>query len=331
MNKTAFAGIGHYLPENIVTNSDLEKVMDTSNEWIIERTGIKERRWVKDGETLTDMAFKSSQIALDRAKIETKDIDLIIFSTMGGDHEFPGAGCFLQERLGIPGVPAIDIRNQCSGFVFGLSIADQYIRSGMYKTILLVGAEIQSTGLDLTTRGRDMAVLFGDGAGAAVLVAHQRTNHGILSTHLHSDGRFTKKLWGEFPSNSHHPRLTAQAMQEGRIYPKMEGRLVFKYAVTKFPEVIHEALDYNGCSINEVKLIVPHQANLRITEAVAKRLGVPMEKVYSNIHKYGNTTAATIPICLSEAWEEGKIKEGDLIVLATFGSGFSWSSALIRW
>lgn len=331
MSRTIFAGIGHYLPERIVTNYDLEKKMDTSNEWILERTGIRERRWVSEGETVSGLAFKATEMALERAGFEAKDIDFIIFACMEADYEFPGGGCFLQEKLDVPGIPALDIRNQCSGFIYGLAIADQFIRNGVYKTILLVGSEIQSTSLDLSTRGRDMAVLFGDGAGAAVLTTTEDTKRGVLTAHLHADGRHTKKLWGECPSVIYHPRITSDMLETDRIYPKMEGRQVFKYAVTKFPEVIHEALNATGYSINDVQLVVPHQANLRITEAVAQRLGIGMDKMYSNIHKYGNTTGATIPICLSEAWEEGKIKKDDLIALASFGSGFTWASALVRW
>ncbi|RQW06754.1 MAG: beta-ketoacyl-ACP synthase 3, partial [Calditrichaeota bacterium] len=258
-------------------------------------------------------------------------IDFIIFTSMESDHVFPGCGCFLQEKLGIPGIPAMDIRNQCSGFLYGLAVADQFIRTGMYKTILLVGAEIQSTGLDLSTRGRDMAVLFGDGAGAAILTASQDTDRGVIISKLHADGQYTKKLWAEWPAVTHHPRLAPKMIKTDRIYPKMEGRYVFKHAVTRFPEVIHEALDEAGYTIDDVSLVVPHQANLRITEAVAQRLGIGMDKMYSNIHKYGNTTAATIPICLSEAWEEKRIQEGDLLALAAFGSGFTWASALVRW
>lgn len=332
MPKMKFAGVGHYLPERVITNQDLEKMMDTSDEWITERTGIKERRWITEGESVSGLAYKAAQMALERAGKKAEDIDFIIFATMASDHEFPGAGCFLQEKLGIPGVPALDVRNQCSGFLYGLSVADQFIRTGMYKTILLVGAEIQSTSLDLTTRGRDTAVLFGDGAGAAVLVATEDENSGVLSTHLHADGRYAKKLWAEHPSVCNFPhRITKEMLDGDTIYPKMEGRYVFKHAVTKFPEVIKEALDANGLTIDAVDLVVPHQANLRITEAVAQRLGIPMEKVFSNIHKYGNTTAATIPICLSEAFEEGRLKEGNLIALAAFGSGFTWASALVRW
>ncbi|MFZ0388811.1 MAG: beta-ketoacyl-ACP synthase III [Calditrichia bacterium] len=331
MNRTCFAGVGHFLPERIVTNKDLQQWMDTTDEWIIERTGIKERRWVEPGETVSGLAFKASEMALEKAQIPAEDLDLIIFATMQSDYEFPGAGCFLQEKLGIPGVPSLDIRNQCTGFIYGLSVADQFIRTGMYKTILLVGAEIQSTSLDLTTRGRDMAVLFGDGAGAAVLVGREDDHRGVLTTHLHADGRFAKKLWAEWPAVTHHPRITPEMLETDRIYPKMEGRYVFKHAVTRFPEVINEALNAAGERIENVDLVVPHQANLRITEAVASRLGIEMDKVYSNIQKYGNTTAATIPIALSEAEAEGRIKEGDLLALAAFGSGFTWASALVRW
>ncbi len=331
MKRTIFAGVGHYVPERVVTNKDLEKMMDTSDEWIRERTGILERRWITEGESVSGLGLKASEIALKRANREPKDIDLIIFACMESDHVFPGAGCFLQEKLQIPGVPCLDIRNQCSGFLYGLSVADQFIRTGTYKTILLVGAEIQSTGLDLTTRGRDMAVLFGDGAGAAVLTASDNSDRGIIASKLHADGRFAKKLWGEWPSVTHHPRISPDMLQTDRIYPKMEGRFVFKYAVTLFPEVIHEVLKEAGYTIKDVDLVVPHQANLRITEAVAERLGIGMDKMFSNIEKYGNTTAATIPICLSEAWEQGRIREGSLLALAAFGSGFTWAASLVRW
>jgi 3-oxoacyl-[acyl-carrier-protein] synthase-3 len=331
MKRTIFAGVGHYLPERVITNDYLEKLMDTTDEWIQERTGIKQRRWVEEGETVSGLALKATQRALEQAKMEPSDIEFIVFASMESDCVFPGGGCFLQEKLEIPGVPCMDIRNQCSGFVYGLSIADQFIRTGMYKTILLVGSEIQSTGLDLTSRGRDMAVLFGDGAGAAVLTASDNGDRGVLTTKMHADGRYAKKLWGEWPSITHHPRVSPEMLETDRIYPKMEGRYVFKHAVTRFPEVIHEALDEVGITIEEVDLVVPHQANLRITEAVAQRLGIGMDKMFSNIEKYGNTTAATIPICLSEAVEEGRIKEGSMVALASFGSGFTWASALVKW
>jgi 3-oxoacyl-[acyl-carrier-protein] synthase-3 len=331
MNRTIFAGMGHYIPEKVVTNQYFEKIMDTSDEWIQERTGIKERRWVDEGETVSGLALKATELALQSAQMEPKDIDLIIFASMESDVAFPGGGCFLQQKLEIPGVPSMDIRNQCSGFVYGLAVADQFIKTGMYKTILLVGAEIQSTGLDLTTRGRDMAVLFGDGAGAAILTSSDNPNRGVIVSKLHADGTYAKKLWAEWPSITHHPRITAEMLETDRIYPKMEGRYVFKHAVTRFPEVIREALEAANLTIDDVDLVVPHQANMRITEAVAHRLGVPMEKVYSNIHKYGNTTAATIPICLSEALSEGRIKEGSILALASFGSGFTWASSIVRW
>ena len=331
MRRTVFAGVGHYLPERVITNEYLEKLMDTSDEWIQERTGIKERRWVEEGETVSGLALKASQMALERAEMEPSDIDLIIFASMFSDYVFPGGGCFLQEKLQIPGIPALDIRNQCTGFVYGLAVADQFIRSGMYNTILLVGSEIQSTGLDVTTRGRDMAVLFGDGAGAAVLTGMETEDRGVITSKLHADGGYAKKLWGEWPAIIHHPRVSPEMLETDRIYPKMEGRYVFKHAVTRFPEVIHEVLDEAKITLDEVDLVIPHQANLRITEAVAQRLGIGMDKMWSNIHKFGNTTAATIPICLSEAFEAGKIKEGSLLALASFGSGFTWASSLVKW
>ncbi|OPX34822.1 3-oxoacyl-ACP synthase [candidate division KSB1 bacterium 4484_188] len=331
MKRARIAGVGHYVPERVVTNFDLEKLMDTSDEWIRERTGIVERRWVEEGETVSGLGQKAATMALERAGIDVSDIECIVFATMASDHEFPGAGCFLQEKLEIPGIPALDVRNQCSGFLYGLSVADMFIRTETYRNVLLVGAEIQSTGLDLTTRGRDMAVLFGDGAGAVVLVASDEPERGVLTTHLHADGKYTKKLWGQYPSVTHHPRVAPEMLEGDGIYPKMEGRYVFKHAVTRFPEVIHEALKATGYSIDDVDLVVPHQANQRITEAVAQRLGIGMDKMFSNIHKYGNTTAATIPICLSEARAEGRIKDGDLVALAAFGSGFTWASALVRW
>ena len=284
-----------------------------------------------EGETVSGLAFKATQKALERAGMEPSEIDLIIFACVDSDCVFPGGGCFLQEKLQIPGVPSMDIRNQCSGFLYGIAVADQFIKTGMYDTILVVGSEIQSTGLDLTTRGRDMAVLFGDGAGAAILTASNNEDRGIITTKLHADGQYAKKLWGEWPSVIHHPRVAPEMLETDRIYPKMEGRYVFKHAVTRFPEVIHEALNEAGITIEDVDLVVPHQANLRITEAVAQRLGIGMDKMYSNIHKYGNTTAATIPICLSEAVEEGRIKEGSMVALASFGSGFTWASALVIW
>jgi len=330
MYQAMIAGVGHYVPERIVNNFELEKLMDTSDEWIRERTGIVERRWIDDGLNNVDLAQRASLKAIERAGLEPQDIDFIIFATLSTDYFFPGTGCFLQEKLGLPGIGALDIRNQCSGFVYGVSIADQFIKSGMYKNILLVGSEVQSRGLDFTTRGRDVAVIFGDGAGAAVITRADNDNKGILATRLHADGRHAKELWQELPGSARKPMMTHAIIDEPGIYPYMNGRYVFKHAVTKFPEVILEAFQDAGLDKNEVDLVIPHQANLRITEAVRMKLELPEEKVFSNIHKYGNTTAASIPIAMSEAIEEGRIKDGSLVCLASFGSGFTWASALIR-
>lgn len=332
MKNARIIGHGHYVPDRVVTNAELEKMMDTSDAWIQERTGIKERRWIQPGEiTVYGLGFKAAQKAIARAGIEASEIEFIIFASILSDHGFPGGGCFMQEMLEIPGVPSMDIRNACSGFIYGLAIADKFIKSGTYKTVLVVGAEIQSTGIDKTTRGRDVAVIFGDGAGAVILQATDDKNKGVLTTHLHADGRYAKKLWCDWPSIHMTPALGGLFHDWERDAPYMEGRFVFKHAVVKFPEVINEALEATGYSINDVDLVIPHQANLRITEAVAQRLGIPMNKVYSNIQRYGNTTAASIPIALDEAVEEGQIKENSLVCLAAFGSGFTWGSALIRW
>ncbi len=331
MKNAQISGIGHHVPDRVVTNFDLEKMMDTTNEWILERTGIHTRRWVTDGDTLSGLAHKATLKALDMAGKKPDDIQFIIFASLASDHEFPGGGCFLQEKLGLPGIPAMDIRNACSGFVYGLSVADQFIKTGMYDTILLIGAEIQSTSLDLTTRGRDVSVIFGDGAGAAVITATDNKEKGVLTTHLHADGRFASKLWADAPSVNDNPRISKELVETDRIFPKMEGRFVFKHAVTRFPEVIQEALTATGYSNDDLDLVIPHQANIRITEAVAHRLQMGMDKVYSNIERYGNTTAASIPIAISEAVEQGLIKDNSLVCLASFGAGFTWASALIRW
>jgi len=332
MKNARIIGHGHFVPDRVVTNAELEKMMDTSDAWIQERTGIKERRWIQPGEiTIYGLGFKAAQKAIQRAGIEASEIEFIIFASILADHGFPGGGCFMQEMLEIPGVPSMDIRNACSGFIYGLAIADKFIKSETYKTVLVVGAEIQSTGIDKTTRGRDVSVIFGDGAGAVILQATDDKSKGVLTTHLHADGRYAKKLWCEWPSIHMTPAVGGMFNDWERDAPYMEGRFVFKHAVVKFPEVINEALEATGHSIEDVDLVIPHQANLRITEVVAQRLGIPMSKVYSNIQRYGNTTAASIPIALDEAVEEGLIKENSLVCLAAFGSGFTWGSALIRW
>ncbi|MBC8182426.1 ketoacyl-ACP synthase III [candidate division KSB1 bacterium] len=331
MNRARITSTGFYVPDNVVTNFDLEKRMDTSDEWIRERAGIVERRHVAEETGAADLAFEASKIVLDKANLSPEDIDFIIFATLSPEYQFPGSGVLLQEKLGIPGVPALDVRNQCTGFIYGLSIADQYIKTGMYKRILVVGSEIQSTGIDFTTRGRDIAVLFGDGAGAAIVEPSENSDHGILSSHLFADGRYAKELYVENPGMLHIPRLTSEMLEDGSIYPYMNGRQVFKHAVVNFCKAIDVCLKANNVSPDQVKLIIPHQANLRITEAVAKRYNMTLEQVYSNIHKYGNTTAASIPIALDEALSDGKIQSGDYVVLVAFGSGFTWGSVLMRW
>jgi 3-oxoacyl-[acyl-carrier-protein] synthase-3 len=278
-----------------------------------------------------EMARRASVMALEEAGVEASDVDAIVLGTLSPDHFFPGTGVFLQRALGLTDVPALDIRAQCSGFVYGLSVADAWIRAGQYRTILLVGVEIQSTGLDTSDQGRDMAVLFGDGAGAAVLVATDDEDRGVLSTHIHADGRHAEVLWAEYASSKHHPRISAEMLAEGRHFPRMEGKEVFKNAVSRMPEAVEEALAANGLQAGDIDLLIPHQANLRITQMVQRRLGLPDDRVVSNIDRYGNTTAATIPIALAEAVRAGRLERGDLLCLVAFGSGFTWGSALIRW
>jgi len=349
MIKSKIGGIGHYVPEKVVTNHDLAKVMDTTDEWIQERTGIVERRYAKKHEESTaTMGAEAAKIAIERAGITPADVDFIIFATLSPDYYFPGSGVLLQRLLGMNGIGALDIRNQCSGFVYGLSIADQFVKSGMYKNILLVGSEFHSVGLDFTTRGRNVSVIFGDGAGAVVVQPTREEGQGILSTHLHADGDHAERLayinpgshagaFGGFEDYGYPEQeyggafFTEKMFKDENYYPNMDGQFVFKFAVQKFPEVIMEALKTNGYEPKDLNMLVPHQANLRISQFVQRRLGLEDDQVWNNIQKYGNTTAASIPIALCEAWEAGKVKEGDLVCLAAFGSGFTWGSALMRW
>lgn len=331
MNTSKIIGLGKYLPERIVTNADLEKLMDTSDAWIRERTGIEQRRYAKPGvETVSWMGAQASLMALEMAKVDVQDVDFIIFATLSPDYDFPGSGCSMQVHLNIPGIGALDVRNQCSGFVYSLAVADQFIKTGMYKNILVVGAEVQSNGLNLTTEGRDTAVIFGDGAGAVLLVPGDDPAKGILTSNMHADGRYATQLFLEDPGSIKPKRITKEYIDNGTVYPFMNGKFVFKHAIQKFPAAIAEALESTGLSLDDVDLIIPHQANKRITEAIQARLNLPDEKVYSNIQRYGNTTAASIPIALREAWEDGLIKEGSLVCLAAFGSGFTWGANLIR-
>jgi len=329
--RTVFAGTGFFVPERVVTNEELTRLMDTSDAWIVERTGIHERRWVDEGTSGADMAREAALEALRDAGMEASELDAIVLATLSPDHFFPGTGVFLQRELGVTGIPALDIRAQCSGFMYGLSVVDAWIRSGQYRNVLLVGVEIHSTGLDVTTRGRDLAVLFGDGAGAAVLTASDDAERGVLSTHIHADGRFAEILWAEFASSRHHPRISEEIIREARHFPTMQGREVFKHAVSRMPEAVEEALAKNGLSTTDIDLLIPHQANLRITQMVQRRLGLEDSQVVSNIHRYGNTTAATIPIALAESVRGGRLERGDLLCMVAFGSGFTWGSALVRW
>jgi 3-oxoacyl-[acyl-carrier-protein] synthase III len=347
MPRSVIAGIGMYVPSQVVTNQDLTKYMDTSDAWIQERTGIKERRFAhRTEETTTTMGVEAAKMAMDRAGVTPAEIDFIVFATLSPDYYFPGCGVLLQRAMKMKEIGALDVRNQCSGFIYALSVADQFIRSGMYKNILVVGSEKHSFGLDLTTRGRNVSVIFGDGAGAVVLQATEE-DRGLLSTHLHSDGSEAEVLAMYNPgTHANHWKegladfddaevaqmfMSHEMIDHAQLFPNMDGQTVFKKAVVKFPEVILEALDQNGYKPSDLTLLVPHQANLRISQFVQHKLGLTDEQVYNNIQRYGNTTAASIPIALCEAWQEGKIKKGDLVCLGAFGSGFTWASALIKW
>ncbi|WP_421826894.1 3-oxoacyl-ACP synthase III family protein [Larkinella sp.] len=333
MTYSTITGLGFYVPENVVTNQDLTQYMDTSDEWIRERTGIEQRRYFTYGkDTNASMAAAASRMAIDRAGLQTADIELIVFATITPDYFFPGSGFLMQRELGLEGIGVIDIRNQCSGFVYALSIADQFIKTGMYKNVLVVGSEIQSTWINKSNQGRGVAVIFGDGAGAAVLQATDDPEHRVLSTHLHADGRYAEDLYVRDPGSSRPSRsATKEMVDEGGFDVVMNGNAVFKHATVRFAEVINEALKANGYGPEDISLLVPHQANIRISDYVRQQLKLPAEKVYNNIQRYGNTTAASIPIALTEAWEQGRIQPGDVVCLAAFGSGFTWASALIKW
>jgi len=333
MNKRAIiTGTGAYVPPQVVTNFDLEKIMNTTDEWIQQRSGIKERHYADGGVGSSDLAVEAAKKAIESAGIDKSEIDFLIAATIAPDHYFPGIGVMIQAKLGLAPIGALDIRNQCSGFIYALSVADQFIRTGTYKKILLCAAEVQSHNLDYSDAGRDMAVLFGDG-GAAVIVEPNPADdgRGILSTHLYADGRFMRDLWMEHPSSSRNPTFDAEMLAERRFVPHMDGKNVFKNASERMPEAVQAALAQNGLTVADVDLLIPHQANDRISQMVAKKLQIPLEKVGRNIERYGNTTAASIPIVLDEAVREGRLKRGDCLVLTAFGSGFTWASAAIRW
>ncbi len=336
MYNSKIIGLGYYVPDNIVTNADLSTLMDTNDEWIQERTGIKERRWVKEGsdDTTASMGVKAAKIAIERAGIDKNDIDFIVFATLSPDMYFPGPGVQVQHALDIKTVGAIDVRNQCSGFVYGISLADQFIKTGMYKNVLVIGSELHSRGMDKTTRGRNVSVIFGDGAGAAVLTREEDKTKGILSTHLHSQGEHAEELVVKAPGMG--TRWVTDILKDNdpndeSYFPYMNGQFVFKNAVVRFSEVIMEGLLKNNLTKEDIDMLIPHQANLRISQFIQNKFKLSDDQVFNNIQKYGNTTAASIPIALTEAWEQGKIKEGDTVVLAAFGSGFTWGSVIIKW
>jgi 3-oxoacyl-[acyl-carrier-protein] synthase-3 len=335
MYHSKISGLGFYVPANIVTNDDLSKIIDTNDEWIQERTGIQERRHIIKGEdTTTSMGVKAAKIAIERAGISNDEIDFVIFATLSPDYYFPGPGVLVQRDLGLKTVGALDVRNQCSGFVYALSVADQYIKTGMYKNVLVIGSEVQSTGLDMTTRGRGVSVIFGDGAGAAIVSREEDLTKGILSTHLHSEGIHAEELIVKAPGMGGRwitDIIADNDPDDESYFPYMNGQFVFKNAVVRFSEVINEGLEANNLNVSDIDMLIPHQANLRIAQFIQKKFGLTDDQVFNNIQKYGNTTAASIPIALTEAWEQGKIKSGDTVVLAAFGSGFTWASAIIKW
>jgi 3-oxoacyl-[acyl-carrier-protein] synthase-3 len=334
MRRSTILGSGHYVPSRIVTNDDLAKLFPTSDEWIQQRSGIRERRYIEHaGIGASDLALPAAKMAIERAGKTEKEVDAIIFATLSPDYNFPGSGVLLQRKLGLPPVPALDVRNQCSGFLYSLSIADAWIKAGMYRHVLVVGAEVHSTGLEFSERGREVTVLFGDGAGAVLAGPVEVTDgerRGVLSLILHSDGVGAEELWVEAPTSSQVPRITHEMMDDGRHYPRMNGKQVFRWAVAKMPEVAREALDQAGLTIADVDLFIPHQANMRINQNVAKELGIAEDKVVHNIDRYGNTTAATIPIGISEAQQAGKIPPGSTVLFAAFGAGFTWGAAVVR-
>jgi len=323
-------GMGYYVPDNIIDNEYFTQFMDTSDQWITERTGIKQRRFVNKDQGPSDIAIPAVEMALKNANLTVNDIDFIIFATSSPDYYIPGSGCILQEKMNFPNIGALDIRNACAGYIFALSIADQYIKTGTFSNILIVAAEVQSSSMDLSNSGRNTSVIFADGAAATILSATFK-NKGILSTHLHTEGKYVKELWVEAPSSKSNPKLNQEILNEGKHFLKMNGKEVFKHAVKRFPEVIIEGLEHNNLTIDDIDLLIPHQANVRISKMIQKKLGLNDNQVISNIHKYGNTTAASVPIALCETINNNKLNKGDTLVLAAFGSGFSWGSAILKW
>jgi 3-oxoacyl-[acyl-carrier-protein] synthase-3 len=331
MTRTRFLGTGLAVPDRVVTNEELSRMMDTTDEWIRARTGIQERRWVREGETGVDLALRAAHHALEMADLAPGDLDAIVYATSSPDHFAPGNGVYLQRLLGISTIPALDIRAQCSGFIYALSVADAWIRTGQYRRVLVVGSEIQSTGLELSSAGRHVAVIFADGAGAVVVGPAESDDGGILAFDLHSEGAHAEKLWVDAPGSMYHPRVSVEHIEKGRQYLEMDGREVFRHAVVRMPESVRAVLSSSGHKVENLTLLLAHQANLRIAEVMQKDLGLRDDQVYNNIMWYGNTTAATIPIALDECVRSGRLKRGDLVVMTAFGSGFMWGSAAVQW
>jgi 3-oxoacyl-[acyl-carrier-protein] synthase III len=331
MPRAQFLGTGLAVPERVVTNDELSRLMDTTDEWIRTRTGIQERRWVCEGETGVELGLQAAQRAMEMAQLRPRDLDAIVYATSSPDHFAPGNGVYLQRQLGIDTIPALDVRAQCTGFIYALSVADAWIRTGQYRTVLIVGSEIQSTGLELSDAGRHVAVIFADGAGAAILGPADQNGSGILAFDLHSEGAHAEKLWVDSPGSMYHPRVSHRHIDEGRQFLEMDGKEVFRHAVVRMPESVRAVLSATGHTVEQVKLLLAHQANLRISEVVQKDLGLRDDQVYNNIMRYGNTTAATIPIALDECVRSGRLERGDLLVMTAFGSGFMWGSAAVRW
>jgi 3-oxoacyl-[acyl-carrier-protein] synthase III len=331
MTRSVILGIGSYVPPRVVSNDELAGLMTTSDEWIRTRSGIEERRFAEEGVYCSDLALEAARNALADAHLEPSDLDFIILATISPDHHFPGTACFLQAKLGIPSIGCLDVRNQCTGFLYGLAVGDAFIRAGMYRHILVVGSELQSNALNFSDEGRDVAVLFGDGAGAVVLTASTEEERGVLYTELHADGRFAKALHMDVWDISRKPYLTHESIDAGEIWPQMDGKTVFKHAVVRLTELVTNALDQCKVQADDIRYIIPHQANMRINQLVAERLGFAQEKFLNNIQKYGNTTAASIPLMLDQAYRAGKLRRGDLLLLVAFGSGFTWASTLLRW
>jgi 3-oxoacyl-[acyl-carrier-protein] synthase III len=331
MPRSRILGTGLAVPDRVVTNDELSRLVDTTDEWIRTRTGIQERRWVIEGETGVDLGLRATQRALEMASLAPGELDAIVYATSSPDHFAPGNGVYLQRLLGISTIPALDVRAQCSGFIYGLSVADAWIRSGQFRRILVIGSEVQSTGLDLSTAGRHVAVIFADGAGAVVLGPADSDDRGILGFDLHSEGAYAEKLWVDSPGSMYHPRVSREQLEAGRQFLEMDGREVFRHAVVRMPESVRAVLSATGHSLESMNLLLAHQANLRISEVMQKELGLREDQVYNNIMRYGNTTAATIPIALDECVRTGRLREGDLLVMTAFGSGFMWGSAAVRW